>query len=141
MDSQRFRHESSIFTLGAPHEEVQGRQTKLHPGFIMSKLVQPTPGTVSQFFEIPTLFCPNGLNPRSGMRYFNIHCVTGKGFCLKKAEKHILEQWPVLLLQLMKPDPSTHSDMVWGRASHECYPKVMTRSSEGHSKVKSAENG
>ena len=26
-------------------------------------------------------------NPRSGMRYPNIHCVTGKGFCLKKNKK------------------------------------------------------
>ena len=59
----------------------------------------------------------------------------------KKAKKHILEQWPALLLQLMKPNPSTHSNMVWGRASHECYPKVMARSSQGHSKVKSSENG
>ena len=33
----------SIFTLGAPHEEVQGRQTKLHPP-PMGKLVQPSPG-------------------------------------------------------------------------------------------------
>ena len=27
------------------------------------------------------------INPRSGMRYSNIHCVTGKGFCLKKSQK------------------------------------------------------
>ena len=74
------------------------------------------------------------------MRYSNIHCVTGKGFCLK-AKKHLLEQWPALLLQPMKPNPSTHSDMDWGRASHEFYPKVMKRSSQGHSNVKSAENG
>ena len=33
MDSHFYGHETSIFTLGAPHEEVQGRQTKLHPGF------------------------------------------------------------------------------------------------------------
>ena len=32
MDSHPYSHERSIFTLGAPHEEVQGRQTKLHPG-------------------------------------------------------------------------------------------------------------
>ena len=32
------------------HEEVQGRQTKLHLGFTLGKL------------EIPTLFCPNVLN-------------------------------------------------------------------------------
>ena len=44
MDSHPYSHETSIFTLGAPHEEVQGRQTKLHPGFTMGKLVQPSPG-------------------------------------------------------------------------------------------------
>ena len=27
MDSHPYSHETSIFTLGAPHEEVQGRQT------------------------------------------------------------------------------------------------------------------
>ena len=39
-------YETSIFTLGTPHEEVQGRQTKLHPtaGFTPSKLVQSSPG-------------------------------------------------------------------------------------------------
>ena len=44
MDSHPYSHETSIFTLCAPHEEVQGRQTKLHPGFTMGKLVQPSPG-------------------------------------------------------------------------------------------------
>ena len=44
MDSHPYSHEISIFTLGAPHEEVQGRRTKLHPGFTMGKLVQPSPG-------------------------------------------------------------------------------------------------
>ena len=44
MDSHPYSHETSIFTLGAPHEEVQGRQTKLHPGFTMGKLVQASPG-------------------------------------------------------------------------------------------------
>ena len=46
MDSHPYSHETSIFTLGAPHEEVQGRQTKLHPGFTMDKLglVQPSLG-------------------------------------------------------------------------------------------------
>ena len=34
----------SIFTLGAPHKEVQGRQTKLHPGVTQGRLVQPYPG-------------------------------------------------------------------------------------------------
>ena len=62
MDSHPYSHETSIFTLGAPHEEVQGRQTKLHPGFTMGKLVQPSPGISIQFFEMPTLFCPTGLN-------------------------------------------------------------------------------
>ena len=31
MDSHPYSYETSIFTLGAPHEEVQSRQTKLHP--------------------------------------------------------------------------------------------------------------
>ena len=44
MDSHPYSHETSIFNLGAPHEEVQGRQTKLHPGFTMGKLVQPSLG-------------------------------------------------------------------------------------------------
>ena len=44
MDSHPYSHETSIFTLGAPHEEVQNRQTTLHPGFILGKLVQPSPG-------------------------------------------------------------------------------------------------
>ena len=44
MDPHPYSHETSIFTLGVPHEEVQGRQTKLHPGFILGKLVQPSPG-------------------------------------------------------------------------------------------------
>ena len=43
MDSHPYSHET-IFTLSAPHEEVQGRQTKLHPGSTMGKLVQPSPG-------------------------------------------------------------------------------------------------
>ena len=29
MDSHTYSYETSIFTLGAPNEEVQGRQTKL----------------------------------------------------------------------------------------------------------------
>ena len=57
MESHPYSHETFIFTLGAPYEEVQGRQTKLHPGFTMGKLVQPSPG-ISEI-EIPTLFCPN----------------------------------------------------------------------------------
>ena len=44
MDSHPYSYEISIFTLGAPHEEVQGRQTKLHPGFALGKLVQPSLG-------------------------------------------------------------------------------------------------
>ena len=44
MDSHPYGYETSIFTLGAPHEEVQGRQAKLHPGFTLGNLVQPSPG-------------------------------------------------------------------------------------------------
>ena len=40
-----YSYETSIFNLAAPHEEVQGRQTKLHPGFTLGKLVQPSPAT------------------------------------------------------------------------------------------------
>ena len=32
MDSHLYSYGASIFTLGAPHEEVQGRLAKLHPG-------------------------------------------------------------------------------------------------------------
>ena len=38
MDSHPYSYETSSFTLGAPHEEVQDRQTKLHPGFTLGKL-------------------------------------------------------------------------------------------------------
>ena len=34
----------------------------------------------------------------------------------------------------------THDDMGWGSASYGSYSKVMVRSLQGHSKVKSAEN-
>ena len=44
MDPHPYSYETSIFTLAAPHEEVQGRQTKLHPGFTLGKLVHPSPG-------------------------------------------------------------------------------------------------
>ena len=44
MDFHPYGYETSIFTLGAPHELLQGRQTKLHPGFTLGKLVQPSPG-------------------------------------------------------------------------------------------------
>ena len=43
-DSHPYSYETSIFTPGTPHEEVQGRQTILHPGFSLDKLVQPSPG-------------------------------------------------------------------------------------------------
>ena len=43
-DSHPYSYETSIFNLGAPNEEVQGRKTKLHPGFTLGKLVQPSPG-------------------------------------------------------------------------------------------------
>ena len=42
IDSHPYSFET-IFTLGAHHEEVQGRQTKLHPGFTLGKLVQHSP--------------------------------------------------------------------------------------------------
>ena len=82
-------------------------------------------------------------NPRSGIRYSNIHCVTGKGFCLKKSRKTYFGTMASTSITAdeARPQYTCHSDMVWGRAPHECYPKVMTRSSQGHSKVKSAENG
>ena len=41
-----YSYVTSIFTLAAPHKEVQGRQTKLHPGFTLGKLVLPSPGRV-----------------------------------------------------------------------------------------------
>ena len=44
MDSHPYGYETSIFTLVAPHEETLGRQTKLHPGFTLDKLAQPSPG-------------------------------------------------------------------------------------------------
>ena len=44
MDFHPYGLETSIFTLDAPHEQVQGRQTKLHPGFTQGKLVQLSPG-------------------------------------------------------------------------------------------------
>ena len=43
IDSHPYGHETSIITPGAPNEEVQGRQTKLHPGCTLGKLVQPSP--------------------------------------------------------------------------------------------------
>ena len=49
-----------------------------------------------------------------------------------------LDQWPVLPLKLIKPNPSTHGDMGWGCALWGCYPKVIARSSQVNSKVKSA---
>ena len=44
IDSHPYGYEISIFNLGVPHEEVQGRQTKLHPGFTLGKLAQLFPG-------------------------------------------------------------------------------------------------
>ena len=49
-----------------------------------------------------------------------------------------LAQWLVLQIYLINPNPCTHGDMGWGWASHGYYRKVMTRSSQGHRKVKSA---
>ena len=39
------------------------------------------------------------------------------------------------------PNPCTHGGMCWWSASRGSYPKVMVRSSQGYSKVKSAQNG
>ena len=44
MDSHPYGYQTFLFTFGAPHEEVQGRPTKLQPGFTLGKLVQPSPG-------------------------------------------------------------------------------------------------
>ena len=46
-------------------------------------------------------------------------------------------------MEIMKHNPSrsTYGDMLWGWASYGCYSEVMTRSSEGHIKVKTAPNG
>ena len=48
MDSHPYSYVTSIFILGVSHEEVQGRQTKLHLPFNLGKLVQPSPGRLSQ---------------------------------------------------------------------------------------------
>ena len=32
-------YETSIFAFGAPHEEVQGRQTKVYPGFTLGTCI------------------------------------------------------------------------------------------------------
>ena len=50
MDSHPYSYETSIFTLVAPHEEVQGRQTKLYPFLTLGKLVQLSPA----WFQIPS---------------------------------------------------------------------------------------
>ena len=52
-----------------------------------------------------------------------------------------LDQWPVLPVKVMKLNPITHVDMGCGCALYGCYPKVITRSSEDHRKVKSAQIG
>ena len=41
----------------------------------------------------------------------------------------------------MKPNPSKYGHMGWSGASYECDPKVMSRSSQGHNNVKSAQKG
>ena len=51
-----------------------------------------------------------------------------------------LDQWLVLQIHVMNPNRSTHGDMSSGWASQGYYPKVMTMSSQGHMKVKSAPN-
>ena len=67
--SSLYSYETSIFTLGAPHEKVQGRQTKLHPGFILGKLVQPFPGYHS------LIQGPNGQLDKVDTTYFIRHCI------------------------------------------------------------------
>ena len=52
MDSHPYSHETSIFTIGAPHEEVQGRQKKLHTGSTMGKLYPDSPFTVVDAFSL-----------------------------------------------------------------------------------------
>ena len=51
-----------------------------------------------------------------------------------------LDQWLVLQIHVMNLNPSTHGDMGSGWASQGYYLKVMTRSSQGHMKGKSAPN-
>ena len=41
------------------------------------------------------------------------------------------DQWLVLQIHLMNPNPSTNDDMGWGLPSRGHYAKVMTRSEEG----------
>ena len=55
-----YTHETSIFTLAALHEEVKGRQTKLHPGFTMGKLVRPSErvSIVPLRHLVITFYCP-----------------------------------------------------------------------------------
>ena len=71
MDFHPYGYETSIFTLGAPHEEVWGRQTKLYPGFTLGKLAQPSPGiTILRDSHIvlskKSQWCPPELPYRAG---------------------------------------------------------------------------
>ena len=50
-----------------------------------------------------------------------------------------LAEWPALPINRSEPNPN--GDMGWGWASYGSYPKVMVRSSQFHSKVKSAPHG
>ena len=49
------------------------------------------------------------------------------------------DQWPVYN-NCICINPSTHVKMSWGWISQGCHPKVMVRSSQGHIKVKLAQN-
>ena len=70
------------------------------------------------------------MSPRSRMA--EIDQITKRLSCL--------DQWLVLQIHLMNPNPSTCGDMGWGWASQGYYPKVIPRSDQGHRKVKSALN-
>ena len=87
MDSQPYSHETLIFTLGALHEEVQGRQTKLHPGQTSAAFPR-----YLNSWEIPTLFYPNG--PYDVLQNFLINdigqwtwCIFISGIFLQKFKK------------------------------------------------------
>ena len=56
MDSHPYSYETSIFTLRAPHEEVQGKQAKIHPRLTLGKLVQPSQGISINSSRFPLCF-------------------------------------------------------------------------------------
>ena len=51
------------------------------------------------------------------------------------------DQWPIHLLHLVRPNQSLHGEIGWSCISQGSYPKVMTRSSQSYSKVKSVQHG